>query len=131
MKIEKFDARKNVTSAVVSINAQGMVSVLINMATKTHLCSYQGYSLNLLRNDKTDGAIPKHVCFRVSPGYSEVEYSDDGTGTEVVVIAETPAEDLLLNGLHYESQCKEQHEILFVPKSMLVWQQAALTTHLG
>jgi hypothetical protein len=124
MKIEIFDQHKNVTSAVVSTNGLGMLSVLINMASKAHTCSYQGSSVNLIAQDDTDGAVPKHACFRVSPEGVE----DSNCDAEVVVIAETPAEDLLLAGLHYESQCKDQHQIIFVPRSMLAWQQLALAS---
>lgn len=123
MKIEIFDTHKNVTSAVVSTNANGMLSVMINMADKYRVCSYRGSSLNLLALDDTDGALPKHVCFVVTP--AECDQSQ-GNESEVVVIAESPSEVALLKGMHYENQCKEQHEVIFVPHIMLNWKQAAI-----
>lgn len=124
MKVELFDTRKNVISTVVSTNAHGMLSVLINMASRDHTCSYQGSSLKLIERDDTGGALPKHVCFRVYA--MGIDVLDDSE-KEVVVIAESIAEEALLKGLHYESQCKEQHEFIFVPHSMLNWKQAAIT----
>lgn len=121
MKIEIFDSRQYVVNAVVSTNPHGMISVLINLNGREIFCSYQGASLNLAHNDDTDGAIPKHACFHVSPECSEAEHPNDET--EVVVIAETPAEDILLTGFLYESRCKDQHEFIFVPRSMLDWKQ--------
>lgn len=120
MKIQIFDTHKNVISAVVSTNAYGMLSVMINMADKYRVCSYRGSSLNLLALDDTDGAIPKHVCFVVTP--AECDQSQ-GNESEVVVIAEDLSEEILLKGMHYENQCKEQHEVIFVPRSMLKWDQ--------
>lgn len=127
MKIEIFDEHKNVTSSVVSTNAHGMLSVLINMASKDHTCSYRGASFNLIARDDTDGALPKHVCFSVYPESSDVAQDRE---SEVVVIAESIAEEALLKGLHYESRCKEQHEFIFLPHAMLSWKQAAIARNL-
>lgn len=123
MKIEIFDTHKNITSAVVSTNDNGMLSVMINMADKYRVCSYRGSSLNLLALDDTDGAIPKHVCFVVTP--AECDHSQ-GNESEVVVIAESLSEETFLKGMHYENQCKEQHEAIFVPHAMLNWKQEAI-----
>jgi hypothetical protein len=123
MKIEVHGDTELVSSVYVELTAQGFVHLLVNTAARGAPYQVSGgwglYAQTVQTLEMpTHRVVAVHHVTNDRAVLSSILSDEEGDfrpGAEVVLIAEDESEVELVQGIVYESQCKDQIEVLFVP----------------
>lgn len=123
MKLEILGDKSNISSAYFEVVKNGLHQLVINTHERYPELHNRGSSL-LFVTQYPDTRVPEHVCFEVlgplqRDGQVQSDDSRYDQRTEVVLVAETPAEEEILRGIPYENFCKTQLLVLFVSREGL------------